>query len=239
MGNFRSKFQKTQHAVSLFLNDRSGVAQKVKAQKLTYLSHAKLLNILRAIDRLEKTRVPGIFVEAGCALGGSTVVIGNRMGPERRMQVYDTFAMIPPPSDEDPEEARKRYDTIKSGKSQGIGGNAYYGYMDNLKDQVSDRLTQFLGPEKAAHIQLIEGLLQDTMRIEGPVAFAHVDVDWYDPVKYCLTHLWPRLSVGGVIILDDYFDWGGCAKATDEFLQTVSDHDLDRSLGSLVITRTG
>ena len=67
-------------------------------------------------------------------------------------------------------------------------------------------------------MSLIKGLVQDTMRIDQPVAFAHVDVDWYEPVLTCLQRVFPKLVEGGSIILDDYHDWGGCRKATDEYI---------------------
>jgi len=64
------------------------------------------------------------------------------------------------------------------------------------------------------------------------------DVDWYDPVKTCLDRIWPHLIVGGVIILDDYQDWGGCRKATDEFLLKWKDYvELSDKFGSLKITK--
>ncbi len=45
-------------------------------------------------------------------------------------------------------------------------------------------------------------------------------------------------ALGGSIILDDYHDWGGCKKATDEFLQTVvGQFALDDSAKSMKITR--
>ena len=59
------------------------------------------------------------------------------------------------------------------------------------------------------------------MTINQPVAFAHVDVDWYEPVMTCLSRVFPSLVIGGSIILDDYHDWGGCRKATDEFLRKI------------------
>ena len=46
--------------------------------------------------------MPGIFVEAGCALGGSTIVIAHAKEQERPLRVYDVFDMIPPPTAEDP-----------------------------------------------------------------------------------------------------------------------------------------
>ncbi|MBX9848970.1 MAG: TylF/MycF family methyltransferase [Rhodocyclaceae bacterium] len=63
-------------------------------------------------------------------------------------------------------------------------------------------------------------------------------MDWYDPVKVCLERLFPRLSVGGSIVLDDCHHWGGCRKATDEYLRTVSGQfSLDDTARSLKITR--
>ncbi|MEY4519181.1 MAG: hypothetical protein RLZZ499_1780 [Cyanobacteriota bacterium] len=57
------------------------------------------------------------------------------------------------------------------------------------------------------------------MVVEQPVAFAHIDVDCYKPVLTSLKRIFPNLVVGGSITLDDYHDWGGCRKATDEFLR--------------------
>jgi asparagine synthase (glutamine-hydrolysing) len=46
------------------------------------------------------------------------------------------------------------------------------------------------------------------------------------------------LIVGGSVILDDYHDWGGCRKAADAFLKTVSGaYSLDDTEGSLQITK--
>ena len=67
------------------------------------------------------------------------------------------------------------------------------------------------------------GLVQDTLAADGPpIAVAHVDCDWYDPVLHCLDVMWARLSPGGVIVVDDYDAWSGCRKAVDEF---VAGHD--------------
>ena len=80
-------------------------------------------------------------------------------------------------------------------------------------------------------------LLQDTMNIQQPVAFAHIDVDWYEPVLTCLKRVFPKLVVGGSIILDDYHDWGGCRKAADEYLEGVpGNFSLDDAACSMIIT---
>lgn len=51
-----------------------------------------------------------------------------------------------------------------------------------------------------------------------PVAFAHIDCDWYEPVRYCLDALRRRLAAGAIVVLDDYRDYGGCRKAVDAYL---------------------
>ena len=45
-------------------------------------------------------------------------------------------------------------------------------------------------------------------------------------MKFCLEALADRLSPGGVIVLDDYHDYGGCKTATDEFLTTYPEFAL-------------
>ena len=50
------------------------------------------------------------------------------------------------------------------------------------------------------------------------IAFAHVDCDWYVPVRFCLERIAERLSAGGAIVLDDYHDYAGCRRAADEFM---------------------
>jgi asparagine synthase (glutamine-hydrolysing) len=47
---------------------------------------------------------------------------------------------------------------------------------------------------------------------------AHIDCDWYDPVSYCLRSIAPKISVGGIVLIDDFYDYGGCRTAVDEFL---------------------
>src|SRR6266581_9683910 len=106
----------------------SQVVRQVRKRRLTYLGHDALSDLERTVRRLEAERVPGIIVEAGCALGGSAVILGMAKHPDRPLRVYDVFAMIPPPSAADGADIQARYETIVSGDSSGIGGDRYYGY---------------------------------------------------------------------------------------------------------------
>jgi asparagine synthase (glutamine-hydrolysing) len=187
---------------------------------------------------IESTGTPGVFIEAGCALGGSTIFIASCKTKERPFFVYDVFEMIPPPTEEDTESVHERYQEIVDGKSEGINGDKYYGYEENLLQIVKDNLRRYGIDTVEQNVNLIKGLLQDTLKITQPVAFAHIDVDWYQPVKTCLERIFPALSPGGSIVLDDYHDWGGCKKATDEYLEKVAGQfSLDDSSGSMKITK--
>ena len=210
----------------------------IRNQGLTYLSKTRLASIANTIDDIRQKGLQGCFVEAGCALGGSSILISKQKSKECEFFVYDVFGMIPPPSDEDTPDVHERYEEIVSGKSKGIKDGKYYGYEENLYDLVIQNLESFGIQLDEENVCLKKGLVQDTMQLEQPVAFAHVDVDWYDPVMTCLERVFPKLEVGGSIILDDYSDWGGCKKATDEYLANVEgQYASDDSAGSLKLTR--
>jgi O-methyltransferase len=44
-----------------------------------------------------------------------------------------------------------------------------------------------------------------------------LDGDMYGSTMDSLTHLYPKLSIGGYLILDDYGDIPGCKKAVDDY----------------------
>ena len=67
------------------------------------------------------------------------------------------------------------------------------------------------------NIELVQGLFEDTVRLDEPVAFAHLDGDWYESTMTCLTRIAPLLVPGGRIVLDDYYTWSGCRRAVDEY----------------------
>ncbi len=228
------KFKKEAHLKP----EEMAIIRGIKAKNLTYLSNGKLATIVNAINSANELNTKGLFVEAGCALGGSSILISKLKYKQASLLVFDVFGMIPEPTKEDTDDVHERYQTIAEGKSTGLGGDLYYGYEDNLYDKVLNNFKSFdVYPEKE-NVQLIKGLVQETMNISEPVVFAHIDVDWYEPVMTCLEQIWPNLVVGGNLILDDYHDWGGCRKATDEFFKNLDgQYAMDDNFGSMCVTR--
>jgi asparagine synthase (glutamine-hydrolysing) len=195
----------------------SRAIKRVRQENLTYLDAAALVDLCERVVQLERDGRGGIIIEAGCALGGSAVVIAAAKHPSRPFYVYDLFGMIPPPSDRDGQDAHLRYAMINSGQSDGIGGNEYYGYQQDLMGRVEDAFTRFDYPIKDNNIHLIQGLFEDTLVVTEPVALAHLDCDWYDSILICLQRIEPHLIRGGTLIIDDYNDWSGCRAAVDNY----------------------
>jgi len=194
--------------ISVITTDDRELISRIRSEKLTYLSDQKLFCLLDTCRSIEDANLPGVYIEAGCALGGSAILIAKTKKSERPFFVYDVFEMIPPPTEKDTQDVHDRYKIITDGKSVGIGGDKYYGYQENLYDVVQSNFRKFGIDCNELSVTLVKGLVRDTMKIDQSIAFAHIDVDWYETVITCLKRFLQNLVVGGIIILDDYHDWG-------------------------------
>lgn len=130
-----------------------------------------------------------------------------------------------------------RYEEIKSGRSAGIQGDTYYGYVPNLREVVEQNLRSFGLNLESNSIRLIPGLFQDTLHLREPVALAHVDCDWHDAVRVCIERLAPHVSPGGKLIFDDYSSYSGCRRAVDEWLAGTTEFQLIRVERSATVQR--
>lgn len=191
--------------------------------KLTYLSKGALLLLTNTIKIIEKNGIKGDIIEMGCALGGSTLLIAKAKNKKRLFKVYDSFEMMPAPGQNDENDVHKRYKEIVSGNSKGIGEDLYYGYEPDLLVKVKENFTSFNISIKNRNIKFVKGFYDKTLEIEKPVALAHIDCDWYNSVKLSLEKITPYLSVGGFLIIDDYYYYSGCKKATDEYFADKKD----------------
>jgi asparagine synthase (glutamine-hydrolysing) len=221
------------------IQDRSGyqTIMSVSQQGLTYLDKEALVDLYTSVQAIEARQVEGVLVEAGSALGGSAIVMAKAKSPARPFFLYDVFGMIPPPSPRDDEDAHHRYQEIVSGKAQGIRDGSYYGYENDLVRKVEERFERFGLPLGPNHIEIVQGLYEDSLIMNAPVALAHLDCDWYDSVMTCLERIVPYLVPGGVLIIDDYAEWSGCKKAVDDYFAKNRD-DFDFEMKSrLHITR--
>ena len=74
-----------------------------------------------------------------------------------------------------------------------------------------------------SHIHFVKGRVEDTLPEASPhsIALLRLDTDWYESTWHELVHLYPRVSNGGVLIIDDYGHWDGSRAAVDRYLRWV------------------
>jgi O-methyltransferase len=166
-----------------------------------YLDNLIVAEVLR--------EVPGCVVECGVWRGGMCGGIAEVMGPERRYFLFDSFEGLPPARDIDGPAARVWQSKVGSP-----------GYHDNCRASVedADRAMRLSG---ASSYGLIKGWFEETLPAFQPpqeIALLRLDGDWYDSIRTCLRHLYPHVSPRGLIVVDDYYAWDGCARAIHEFL---------------------
>lgn len=219
LSQVRQKLADAAALTHLYFSDRRAfrMIRQVRAQALTYLEASALADLYRAVEEAEAEGRAGVLLEAGVALGGSSIIMAAAKKPSRPFYMYDAFEMIPAPSERDGSDAHNRYAEIASGKARGIQGEAYYGYQHDLYQRVKKTLRDAGFPPREHQIQMIRGFYEETLRVDKPVALAHLDCDWYDSVMVCLERIVPHLVSGGVLIVDDYEHWSGCRKAVDEY----------------------
>jgi len=67
----------------------------------------------------------------------------------------------------------------------------------------------------------IQGKVEDTLPKITPekISLLRLDTDWYESTYQELLHLFPKLSKGGTIIIDDYGHWKGAREAVDDYFK--------------------
>jgi hypothetical protein len=73
----------------------------------------------------------------------------------------------------------------------------------------------------ARNATFVKGWFKDTVpgrEFPEPIAVLRLDGDWYESTLTCLESLYPKVTPGGVVIIDDYYVWDGGARAVHEYL---------------------
>jgi O-methyltransferase len=72
-----------------------------------------------------------------------------------------------------------------------------------------------------ARTHFVKGKVEETIPAHSPdsISILRLDTDWYESTRHELVHLFPRLTRGGVLIIDDYGHWKGSRRAVDEYFE--------------------
>jgi hypothetical protein len=179
--------------------------------------------LYQAIDYIVRNRIPGDIVECGVWSGGSMLLAAHALrhfgDTARRIFLYDTFAGNPKP-----EAIDARWDGVPALPTwehhQSGGGRWCFG---GTRAHVRGVVTSSGYP--AENFVFVEGLVEDTLPAIRPdaIALLRLDTDLYRSTYHELVHLYPRLSPGGILIIDDYGAFQGARIATDQY---IAEHRL-------------
>lgn len=167
------------------------------------LGKSQLDLVEKAVASIEQRKVPGDFIEAGIWRGGVIILLRALIDAyglkARRVFAADSFAGIP-------KNARAVGDPVDDWSDRWVAS----------LDEVQHNIHRFgLLDDKVA---FVVGFFDESLKHLGTERFAliRLDSDSYDSVETSLKHLYPRLSKGGVVIIDDWH-LPGCRKAVKDY----------------------
>ena len=191
-----------------------------RVKRFTMTSPQMCRRLWNQCHQLLQSNVSGCFVECGVWKGGSAAIMGlalQHANQKRDLHLFDSFEGLPEPSEADGPSAAAYSSGQSSGKLSPI--KRCEADLDEVQDFLF--LKTRLNP---AHVHFHVGWFQATVPAAAPrlrpIALLRLDGDWYESTRLCLEHLYPNVSPGGIIVMDDYWAWEGCRKATDEYRQT-------------------
>jgi O-methyltransferase len=186
----------------------------------------RMLALLDAVRYCVRRGVPGAFVECGVWRGGSVLAMLltlQDLGTEPRdIYLYDTFEGMTPPTEEDVSDVDPpALETWQEAEREGRTAWAELFSPELTGEAAVRRLLTGTGyPESRLHF--VCGPVEQTIPRDAPdeIALLRLDTDWYESTRHELTHLFPRLRSGGVLVIDDYGHWRGARRAVDEYFST-------------------
>jgi len=172
--------------------------------------------------------IPGAIVECGVLKGASFArfaifreIFGNPFS--KKIIGFDTFDTFPDTKFELDKDGRERQ--IKAAGTNSISVEQLYQVLKNK------------GIDK--NVELIEGDITQTVpdylktHPELKISMLNLDTDIYEPAVTILEEFYPRITKGGILILDDYETFPGEAKAVDDYFH---DHKIEIKKFSFCMT---
>jgi O-methyltransferase len=200
-----------------------------RAGPFTMTGPARLQALIDAVRHVVAEDVPGDFAECGVWRGGSVlamILVLQEMGvDDRDIHLFDTFEGMTAPTEHDVSPL----DPPALETWQKADGRAWNELFDSAifnEDDVRRTLLETGYPGERLHF--VKGPVEETLPAATPerLALLRLDTDWYESTRVEMEHLYPRLSAGGVLIIDDYGHWEGAARAVEEYFGREGDRPL-------------
>lgn len=194
---------------------------------LTMTGLVRLDDLQHCVEETVRDAVAGDLIETGSWRGGSSILMRatlDSLGAEdRTVWVADSFqgfpAPVPSPNQDD-------------GGSGYAGSLApYFAAFDYLAAPLDEVQESFARLGYAHGVKFVPGFFEQTLPTlaggKGRWSVIRLDSDTYDVTLLALRCLYPSLSTGGYLIVDDYLDIDECRQAVDDFRR---EHSIDEPL---------
>lgn len=184
--------------------------QRVTRDSHTMVGLRRLENLECCAVQVFANDVPGDFLEAGVCQGGASIFLRALQvaydQEDRRTWAADSFQGLPPPTH--PIDRQHRMDF--SEPRQPWLSASLEAVKDNFRtyDLLSD------------NVRFLPGWFADTLpdAPTGELSLLRLDGDLYSSTYDALSALYPRVSTGGFVVIDDYWAFEPCRLAVDTFL---------------------
>jgi O-methyltransferase len=184
----------------------------------TMIGRRRLDNLQSCVEDVIDREIPGDLIETGVWRGGACILMRGVLRAhgveDRRVWVADSFAGLPAP-DPDRYPADRAFDLHEypqlAVSADTVRANfARYGLLDE-------------------QVRVLEGWFRDTLPpLAGrPWAVIRLDGDLYESTIVALRALYPGLSPGGYLIVDDYWAVDACRAAVTDYR---SEHGIDEEI---------
>ena len=188
-----------------------------RVKPYTMTSPERVFALCDAVRYVAAAAIEGAVVECGVWRGGSSMAAALMLrelgAADRDLHLFDTFEGMSAPTEHD----RRAGGPAAADLLAASGKDAKVWAYSPL-DEVRANLQSTGYPMERVHF--VQGKVEDTIPEHAPdkIAILRLDTDWYESTRHELEHLFPRLAVGGVLIIDDYGAWEGARRAVDEFI---------------------
>jgi O-methyltransferase len=184
----------------------------------TMISPERGWALAEAVRYICRAGVPGDIAECGVWKGGACLLASFVLAAEepdstRKIWLYDTFNGMVSPGEND--------QIASSG--QPLTDRDPEGWWAAGVEEV--RATLKKSPLGAESFRFVPGPVEDTLNSNIPetLAILRLDTDWYESTLKELQVLYPRLSSGGLLIIDDYGHFTGARKAVDDYFNGLGE----------------
>jgi hypothetical protein len=187
----------------------------------------RIVATIDAVTYVLRRDIPGALVECGVWKGGSVLAmiraLQSKGVDDRDIYLFDTFEGMTRPTEHDTSSYAPPALEVWTASEQErtVPWNGLFTPDVYNIDTVRSLILGTGYPER--HIHFVKGRVEDTLPEAAPpsLALLRLDTDWYDSTWHELVHLYPLLSSGGVLIIDDYGHWDGCRAAVDRYFQEI------------------